>query len=98
MSQFHELINRNTPTLVDFSANWCEPCRKMPPILNEVKAELGDSVNIIKVDVQKDKKAAHKYEITNIPTLLLFKNGKVIWRKSGVTGAREISNAVKKRS
>lgn len=95
MSQFHELINRNTPTLVDFYADWCGPCKMMPPVLKEVKNELGESVNIIKVDVDKNQKAANKYGIRSIPTLILFKNGKIMWRKTGVAQAREIKNAVK---
>ncbi len=96
MSQFHELINRNTPTLVDFYADWCEPCKMMPPILKEVKNELGSTVNILKVDVDKNKKAATKYNILSIPTLILFKSGKVVWRKTGVAQAREIKQAVSK--
>ena len=95
MSQFHELINRNTPTLVDFYADWCGPCKMMPPVLKEVKNEVGESVNILKVDVDKNQKAANKYGIRSIPTLILFKNGKIMWRKTGVAQAREIKNAVK---
>lgn len=94
MSNFHELINRNTPTLVDFYADWCGPCKMMPPILNEVKTSLGDKVNILKVNVDKNNKAAVKYGIRSIPTLLLFKNGKVVWRKVGVAQANEIQKAV----
>lgn len=94
MSNFHELINRNTPTLVDFYADWCGPCKQMPPILNEVKSTLGDKVNILKVDVDKNNKAAVKYGIRSIPTLLLFKNGKIVWRKVGVAHAQEIQKAV----
>lgn len=94
MSQFHELINRNTPTLVDFYANWCGPCKMMPPILDEVKTGLGSSVNILKVDVDKNQKAAQKYGIRSIPTLLIFKNGKVVWRKSGVAQAAEIRRVI----
>ena len=98
MSQFHELINRNTPTLVDFYADWCAPCRLMPPILKDVKNELGEQVNVLKVDVEKNRKAARKYDIRSIPTLLIFKNGKVMWRKTGVAQAHEITKAVKKMS
>ncbi|HCX22772.1 MAG: thioredoxin [Flammeovirgaceae bacterium] len=98
MSQFHELINRNTPTLVDFYADWCAPCRLMPPILKDVKNELGEQVNVLKVDVEKNRKAASKYDIRSIPTLLIFKNGKVMWRKTGVAQAHEITKAVKKMS
>lgn len=96
MSNFHELINRNKPTLVDFYADWCGPCKMMPPILNEVKSNLGDQVNILKVDVDENKKAAHKYGIRSIPTLILFKNGKIVWRKTGVAQSQEIQQAIRK--
>ncbi|MEQ8473278.1 MAG: thioredoxin [Marinoscillum sp.] len=96
MSNFHELINRNKPTLVDFYADWCEPCKMVPPILDEVKSSLGDQVNILKVNVDKNKKAAHKYGISSIPTLLIFKSGKIMWRKVGVVQAGEIQKAIKK--
>ncbi|RED97964.1 thioredoxin [Marinoscillum furvescens] len=96
MANFHELINRNTPTLVDFYADWCGPCKMMPPILTQVKNELGSNVNILKVDVDKNNKAANKYGIRSIPTLILFKNGKIIWRKSGVAQANEITREVRK--
>jgi thioredoxin 1 len=68
----------------------------MPPILNEVKSNLGGAVNIIKVDVDKNNKAAHKYGIRSIPTLILFKNGKILWRKTGVAQVAEIQQAVRK--
>lgn len=96
MANFHELINQNTPTLVDFYADWCGPCRMMPPILDSVKKELGSGVHILKVDVDKNNKAARRYDIRSIPTLLLFKNGKVLWRKVGVAQPEEIMKAVKK--
>lgn len=94
MANFHELINRNTPTVVDFYADWCGPCKMMPPILNEVKSKFGERVNILKVDVDKNTKAAQKYSIRSIPTLIIFKNGKIVWRKSGVAQANEIANAI----
>jgi thioredoxin 1 len=96
MSNFHELINRNTPTLVDFYADWCGPCKMMPPILKEVKSDLGERINILKVDVDKNQAAAQKYAVRSIPTLLVFKNGKIVWRKTGVAQANEIISAVKK--
>lgn len=96
MANFHELINQNTPTLVDFYADWCGPCKMMPPILSEVKKGLGSKVHILKVNVDKNTKAATKYNIRSIPTLLLFKNGQVVWRKTGVAQTAEIQAAVKK--
>lgn len=96
MANFHELINQNTPTLVDFYADWCGPCKMMPPILNEVKSHLGPKVHILKVNVDQNQKAAQKYGVQSIPTLLLFKNGKIVWRKVGVAQAREIQLEVNK--
>lgn len=96
MSNFHELINRNTPTLVDFYANWCEPCKQVPAILQEIKDQFGSQVNIIKVDVENNRKAASKYDIQNIPTVILFKNGKAVWKKIGVPQVRDIQKAIKK--
>lgn len=98
MANFHELINQNTPTLVDFFAHWCGPCKMMPPILTEVKNDLGARVHILKVDVDKNPKAAAKYGVRSIPTLILFKNGKILWRKSGVAQAQEIKAAIQKMS
>lgn len=96
MANFHEIINQNTPALVDFYADWCGPCKMMPPILDEVKKNLGKDIHILKVDVDKNNKAANKYGIRSIPTLLLFKNGKIVWRKAGVAQANEIQQAVSK--
>jgi thioredoxin 1 len=94
MANFHDLINQNTPVVVDFYADWCGPCKMMPPILADVKKKLGKKVHILKVDVDKNKKAAAKYDIRSIPTLIVFKSGKVMWRKSGVAKAVEIEHAV----
>ncbi|WP_258104761.1 thioredoxin [Marinoscillum sp. MHG1-6] len=96
MSNFNELINQNKPTLVDFSADWCGPCKMMPPILNQVKSKMGEKIHILKVDVDKNQKAALKYGVRSIPTIILFKNGKVLWRKTGVAQSPEITSAVKK--
>ncbi|MEQ8241169.1 MAG: thioredoxin [Cyclobacteriaceae bacterium] len=94
MANFHDLINQNTPVVVDFYADWCGPCKKMPPILDEVKKNFGSKVHILKVDVDKNQKAAQKYNIKSIPTLMIFKSGKIMWRKSGVAQAGEIKQAV----
>lgn len=96
MSNFHELINQSKPTLVDFYADWCGPCKMMPPILNEVKSKQSGKVNILKVDVDKNQKAAAKYGIRSIPTIILFKNGKIAWRKTGVASTNEINSAIQK--
>ncbi len=83
-NNFNDLINSDKPTLVDFFANWCGPCRMMTPIIEDTKNEVGDSANILKVDVDTNKEIAIKYGIRSIPTLIIFKNGEVVWRQTGV--------------
>ncbi len=90
MSKFTDIINGNVPVLIDFSAEWCQPCRMMPPILKEVKNQLGDSVNILKVDVDKNQAIAQKWMISGVPTLMIFKNGKQLFRQAGVIPAQQI--------
>ena len=90
MSKFTDIINGNVPVLIDFSAEWCQPCRMMPPILKEVKSQLGDRVNILKVDVDKNPAIAQKWMISGVPTLMIFKNGKQLFRQSGVIPAQQI--------
>lgn len=98
MRTFDEMINSGKPVLVDFFAEWCGPCKTMAPILKDVKAKLGEEVSIIKVDVDKNQEASIKYAIRSVPTLILFKNGKEIWKQSGVVPAETLVQLVRSNS
>lgn len=87
MNDFTKLINEDKPTLVDFFATWCGPCRMQAPILEEVKKTVGDKANIIKVDIDANRELAMQYRVQSVPTLIMFKNGKAIWRAVGVQQA-----------
>ncbi|MCB0462159.1 MAG: thioredoxin [Flavobacteriaceae bacterium] len=94
MSKFSEIINQDKPVLIDFFAEWCGPCKMMSPILKQVKDTLGDRVSIVKIDVDKNQELAAKYQVRGVPTLMLFKKGRQVWRQSGVLQKEEIINII----
>ncbi len=94
-SSFTKIINSDIPVLVDFFADWCGPCKMLAPILEQVKEELGTTIKIIKIDIDKNQPLTTKYQVRGVPTMLLFKNGKQVWRQSGVLQKNEIISAIK---
>jgi thioredoxin 1 len=91
---FNDIINGEKPVLVDFYADWCGPCKMMNPILKDLKKKMGDAINIIKVDAEKNADAAIKYNVRGVPTLILFKDGQILWQQSGVVQANQLQQII----
>jgi len=92
---FSEMINSDKPVLVDFFAEWCGPCKTMAPILKQVKDEVQENASIIKINVDRNQHTASTYQVNSVPTLILFKQGKVLWRQSGVLPKNELVKKIK---
>ena len=93
-SNFKKIITSEIPVLVDFYAEWCGPCKMLAPILKQVKDELGDRIKIVKIDVDKNQPLAAQYQVRGVPTMLLFKNGKQVWRQSGVLQKEQLLQTI----
>lgn len=94
MISFNDLIRSGRLVLVDFFATWCGPCKMMSPILKEVKNNVGDKATIIKIDVDKNPEIAQQFQVQGVPTLILFKNGQILWRQSGVLNAGNLKRVI----
>ena len=94
MENFNDIINSEQLTLVDFFATWCGPCKMMHPVLEQLKDELGESIRIIKIDVDKNNSLAINYRVQSVPTLMLFRKGEMLWRQSGALRLNDLKAIV----
>jgi thioredoxin 1 len=97
-AHFNQIINTEKPVLIDFYASWCGPCQMLGPVLKQVKDSLGERVSIIKIDVDKNQEIAAVCNVKSVPTMLLFQNGKQLWRQSGVLSKEEILKTIIEKS
>ncbi len=98
MGNFNQIIQSDKPVLVDFFATWCGPCQMLASILKDVKTNLGERISIIKIDVDKNQAVAAQYQVRGVPTMILFQNGKQLWRQSGVISKEEIIKIIVEKS
>ena len=94
-ANFDSIISDSNPVVVDFHALWCGPCKTQSPILKEVATELGDRIRVIKIDVDQNNEIASRYQIQSVPTLMIFKNGNILWKHSGVVGKNQLVSVLK---
>ncbi len=92
---FNDIIDQKVPVLVDFTADWCGPCKSMAPVLKQLKLELKDTISIIKINVDKNQPLAAKYQVQGVPTFIVFKQGKQVWRQSGMQSISQLKQALK---
>ena len=97
-TEFNTLIKSEKPILVDFFATWCGPCQALAPVLKQVKDQLGDQIKIVKIDVDKNQQIASQYQVRGVPTMILFQNGKQLWRQSGVLSRSDLIKVIAEKS
>jgi thioredoxin 1 len=94
MGKFSDIVKSDVPTLVDFYATWCGPCKMMAPVLDQLKDQLGSKVRVLKIDVDKNQEVAEKFKIRGVPTFILFKSGEILWRQSGVIELNKLRSMI----
>ena len=95
MGKFSDIVNSDLPTLVDFHAIWCGPCKTMHPIMDRLKDDLGSKIRILKIDIDKNQDVAEKFKVRSVPTFVLFKKGEILWRQSGAMDINTLKNKIK---